>query len=202
MWRRSIDKLGRSLKVLSISAYLGRPKKWVSDHLRNTEGNSIESSNSNKFLRHRFLNFFIAGRCTTSVTLSWLFYLLLKNPQVLSKLKEGLDVIMAKSKDEHEDGLDPPVPFQAKVPMEPDILPSVHQLDPSMQIIISMYVMGRMRSIWGEDCYEFKPQISMSDGGKIRYERSYKFLTFNSGPRICVEHGLHPNEGRRGHYNE
>ncbi|KAJ8425751.1 hypothetical protein Cgig2_024368 [Carnegiea gigantea] len=70
----------------------------------------------------------------------------------------------------------PSVPFQAKVPMELDILQSGHQLDPSMQIIISMYAMGRIKSIWGEDCYEFKPERWISEG----------VLAFNAGPRTCI----------------
>jgi len=44
-------------------------------------------SESDKFFRDTRLSFFIAGRDTTSSTLSWFFYLHSKNPQVESKIQ-------------------------------------------------------------------------------------------------------------------
>ena len=46
--------------------------------------------------------------------------------------------------------------------------------------------MGRMKSIWGEDCHEFKPERWISNKGSIKHEPSYKFLAFNAGPRTCI----------------
>ncbi|MFS7959932.1 putative cytochrome P450 [Helianthus anomalus] len=46
--------------------------------------------------------------------------------------------------------------------------------------------MGRMRSIWGEDCMEFKPERWISSSGGIKHVPSYKFPTFNAGPRACL----------------
>ncbi|KAJ8437989.1 hypothetical protein Cgig2_033722 [Carnegiea gigantea] len=176
-------------------------------------------SNRDKFLRDTFLNFLAAGRDTTSVALSWFFYLLTRNPHVLSKIKEELDSMMIHLKYHHDDGelkrsrlnylsrnfeelngklvylhgalcealrLYPPLAFEAKVPIEQEILPSGHKVDPNMQIIISMYAMGRMKSIWGEDSYEFKPERWISETGRIKHQPSYKFFTFNAGPRTCV----------------
>ncbi|KAJ8446994.1 hypothetical protein Cgig2_033563 [Carnegiea gigantea] len=82
--------------------------------------------------------------------------------------------------------LHPPVPFNIKVPIEPDTLPSGHKVDSSMQIIFNMYAMGRMRSLWGEDCYEFKPERWILETGKIRHVPSHQFLAFSTGPRTCV----------------
>jgi len=56
-----------------------------------------------------------------------------------------------------------------------------------MQIIISMYAMGRMQFPWREDCHEFKPDRWALKIGKIRYVLSYKFLVFNSGLGTCLE---------------
>ncbi|KAJ8447011.1 hypothetical protein Cgig2_033580 [Carnegiea gigantea] len=80
----------------------------------------------------------------------------------------------------------PPVAFNTKVPIEPDTLPSGHKVDSSMQIIFSTYAMGRMKSLWGEDCCEFKPERWMLETDKIRYVPSHKFLAFSSGPRTCL----------------
>ncbi|KAJ4715550.1 Cytochrome P450 [Melia azedarach] len=43
-----------------------------------------------------------------------------------------------------------------------------------------------MNSVWGEDCLEFKPQRWISENGGIKREPSYKFLSFNAGPRTCL----------------
>ncbi|KAJ8419931.1 hypothetical protein Cgig2_016370 [Carnegiea gigantea] len=180
-------------------------------------------SHTNKFLRDAALNFLVAGRDTTSTALSWFFYLLSKNPRVMSRIREELDMILAQAKYVHDFNKDdktkghqrynylsrnfaelsnkliylhcavcetmrlyPPVAFNNKAPMEPDILPSGHQVDSSMQIILHIYAMGRMKSIWGEDCHEFKPERWISNKGSIKHEPSHKFLAFNAGPRTCL----------------
>ncbi|XP_074308651.1 alkane hydroxylase MAH1-like [Silene latifolia] len=177
---------------------------------------TLYKDKDDKFLRDTVLNFFIAGRDTTSTSLSWFFYLLSKNPQVHSKIREELISTMNANEDnncnmnkwydftrnnfkETSDKLVylhgalcealrlyPPVVFQGKIPVEPDILPSGHKVEPHMQIIFNLYAMGRTKSIWGEDCCEFKPERWISPQGKIRHEPSYKFLAFNAGPRTCV----------------
>lgn len=167
---------------------------------------SSKDDNGEKFLRDTILNFFIAGRDTTSTTLSWFFYLLSKNPQVLSKIKQelastvkGQNDNLSKSFEQLSDKLVylhgalcealrlyPPVVFEHKSPIESDILPSGHLVNPKTQIIFNLYAMARMKSIWGDDCYEFKPERWISERGKIRHEPSYKFLAFNAGPRTCV----------------
>jgi len=46
--------------------------------------------------------------------------------------------------------------------------------------------MGRMESIWGGDCLEFKPERWISEQGRIMHVPSYKFIAFNAGPRTCL----------------
>ncbi|CAO2830530.1 unnamed protein product [Amaranthus hypochondriacus] len=154
-----------------------------------------------KFLRDTILNNLLAGRDTTSTTLSWLFYLLSKNPDVVSKIRKELDNVMLTRENFKEENsklvylhaslcetlrLYPPVAFEAKAPIEHDVLPSGHHVNPNMQIIFDTYAMGRMKSIWGEDCCEFKPERWISEQGKLKHEPSYKFFSFNAGPRTCL----------------
>nr|GEY34598.1 alkane hydroxylase MAH1-like [Tanacetum cinerariifolium] len=54
------------------------------------------------------------------------------------------------------------------------------------KIILPFYSMGRMKSIWGEDCMGFKPERWILENGRIKHEPSYKFTAFNAGPRTCV----------------
>ncbi|KAJ9553916.1 hypothetical protein OSB04_017961 [Centaurea solstitialis] len=51
----------------------------------------------------------------------------------------------------------------------------------SMSIALSW-----MKSVWGEDCMEFKPERWIMKSGRIKYEPSYKFIAFSAGPRTCV----------------
>ncbi|KAL9246278.1 hypothetical protein vseg_019834 [Gypsophila vaccaria] len=176
----------------------------------NSNNNNNESSSNkkrvdDKFLRDTILNYFIAGRDTTSTALSWFFYLLSKNPQVETKIREELEAVVNQTHDFKTNSrelcaklvylhatlcetlrLYPPVVFESKNPTGPDILPSGHEVSTNTQIIFNLYAMGRMKSIWGDDCCEFKPERWITGQGKIRHEPSYKFLAFNAGPRTCV----------------
>ncbi|XP_013691460.1 alkane hydroxylase MAH1-like isoform X1 [Brassica napus] len=79
----------------------------------------------------------------------------------------------------------PPIPFERSSPIQSDVLPSGHKIEANFTIIIPIYLMGRMKSIWGEDALEFKPERWISETGDLRHEPSSKFFAFNSGPRIC-----------------
>ncbi|EEF33140.1 alkane hydroxylase MAH1 [Ricinus communis] len=179
------------------------------DLLTSYMSSEVESNGpqpEDKFLRDTIINFLLAGRDTTSSALTWLFWLVCKNPQVLSKIREEIKAKIPENQDEkcrmfnpqelnslvylhgafcESLRLYPPVPFQHKAPLREDVLPSGHKVSPDMKIIFCLYSMGRMASIWGEDCLEFKPERWIT-GGKIKHEPSYKFLAFNAGPRTCL----------------
>ncbi|KAJ1267983.1 hypothetical protein BS78_07G101300 [Paspalum vaginatum] len=81
----------------------------------------------------------------------------------------------------------PPGPFERKVVLADDVLPSGHQLHTGETILISIYSMGRMEALWGKDCHEYRPERWLSDdGAKLRYVAPHKFMAFNSGPRMCL----------------
>jgi fatty acid omega-hydroxylase len=81
----------------------------------------------------------------------------------------------------------PSVPQDSKHVVADDILPSGTFVPGGSSITYSIYAMGRMESIWGEDCLEFKPERWVSpDGKKIEVQDSYRFVAFNAGPRICL----------------
>ncbi|KAL7603770.1 hypothetical protein Lser_V15G19270 [Lactuca serriola] len=160
-----------------------------------------------KFLRDTILNLMIAGRDTTSSSLTWFLWLVITHPNVEKKIREEIKAIIPTSEmksfklfETEETNklvylhaafcealrLYPPVPFQHKAPVQPDVLPSGHRVYPNMKIMFSLYAMGRMKTIWGDDSWEFKPERWISDKQMIRHEPSYKFLSFNAGPRTCI----------------
>ncbi|GER42964.1 cytochrome P450 family protein [Striga asiatica] len=162
-----------------------------------------------EFLRDTVLNLMIAGRDTTSSALTWLTWLVSTHPEVEKRIRDELEMTISPSGErgnklrvfgveEVKDlvylqctvcealRLYPPVPFQHKEPLGPDVLPSGHRVGPGTKVVISLYAMGRMECIWGEDCLEFKPERWISKAGMVRHVPSYKFLAFNAGPRTCL----------------
>ncbi|KAK2972008.1 hypothetical protein RJ640_005028 [Escallonia rubra] len=168
---------------------------------------SGSSGDPSKFLRDTFLSLMIAGRDTTSTGLTWFFYLLSKNPLVEAKILEEIKTKLQPKEDGKWSSFDalelrklvylhgalceslrlfPPVALEHKAPIEDDILPSGHQVEQNTKIVLSFYSMGRMETIWGEDCLEFKPERWISERGGIKHEPSFKFTAFNAGPRTCL----------------
>ncbi|KAI3778462.1 hypothetical protein L2E82_07790 [Cichorium intybus] len=163
------------------------------------------SGDTKKFIRDTIVTLMGAGRDTTSTTLSWFFYLIAKNPIVEDKIRDEIHTFLVvnigdrkwNSKDVGKlvylHGalcealrLYPPVPFNHKTPLQPEILPSGHHVSQNTKIILYYYGMGRMEKIWGEDCREFKPERWISEKGGIKHEPSYKFVAFSGGPRTCL----------------
>ncbi|KAJ0678130.1 putative cytochrome P450 [Helianthus annuus] len=128
----------------------------------------------------------LAGRDSTGSTLSWLFYLIAKNPIAEDKIQEEHDTqLEGKCNDIRAIELSklvylhgvicetlrlfPVVLFEHKIPVQPDTLPSGCQAD-----------------LWGKDCLEFKPERWFDKSGGIKHQPSYKFPAFNARPRSCL----------------
>lgn len=184
-----------------------------------SDGNDSISC-SHKFLRDAVMNFVIAGRDTSGVALTWFFWLLSDNPRVEENIVKEISDILLKRRtylELHEDNSDtekaltekelqecvylqaalsetlrlyPSVPLDHKGVLKKDVLPDGTCINPGMRFFYSIYSLGRMASIWGPDCLEFKPErwIGMGSDGQamINHESAYKFAAFNGGPRVCL----------------
>lgn len=172
-----------------------------------------KESYSDKFLQQVALNFILAGRDTSSVALSWFFWLVSIHPRVEEKIlleictilmeTRGSDVtkwtdeplgfeevdrlIYLKAALSETLRLYPSVPEDSKHVITDDVLPDGTFVPAGSAITYSIYSTGRMKFIWGEDCLEFRPERWLSsDGMKIELQDSFKFVSFNAGPRICL----------------
>nr|CAN64490.1 hypothetical protein VITISV_026359 [Vitis vinifera] len=47
------------------------------------------------------------------------------------------------------------------------------------------YSMGRIESIWGKDCLQFKPERWL-ENGVYRQENPFRYPIFHAGPRMCL----------------
>nr|AWD38968.1 cytochrome P450 family 96 subfamily A polypeptide 146 [Descurainia sophia] len=169
--------------------------------------------NNDKFLRDTMLAFILAGRDTTASALTWFFWLLSENPQVVANIRQEINTNLPRKttggcgpeRPSYGDSMEflnklvylhgalyeamrlyPPVPFERLSPIKPDKLPSGHEVDASMKILIFVYALGRMNAIWGHDALEFKPERWVSMTGGLIEVPSFKFFSFNAGPRACL----------------
>lgn len=164
---------------------------------------------SDKFLSDFCINFILAGRDTSSVALSWFFWLVHKNSEVESRIIGEINEILCyrKCKNEPYDvaftveelrkmvylqaalseslRLYPSVPFEFKEVIENDVFPDGTMIKKGSQVFYSIYSMARMESIWGKDCLEFKPERWLKDGQFVS-ENQFKYVVFNAGPRLCL----------------
>ncbi|KAL8039383.1 hypothetical protein ABFX02_10G033200 [Erythranthe guttata] len=173
---------------------------------------------------HRRLNlltafrraFDVRGRDTSASCLTWLFWLIAKNPRTKTLILDEIENVLTHLKGEGEEGrinwslftvkesrkliylhgamceslrLYPPGPLEHKSPAKSDNLPSGHYIKENDKVILSFYAIGRRESVWGKDCLEFKPErwiSTTSSTAIIKHVPSYKFPAFNVGPRTCV----------------
>ncbi|KAG5568222.1 hypothetical protein H5410_064761 [Solanum commersonii] len=82
----------------------------------------------------------------------------------------------------------PAIPKIVRYAICDDIVPDGTYVPAGSDIILSLYSVGRMKSVWGEDCLKFKPERWLSTDEKRieRHEDGYKFAAFNGGSRICI----------------
>lgn len=162
--------------------------------------------NSSDFLRDIIISFILAGRDTTSSGLSWFFWLLSSRPDVERNILKELETIRLRtgkhigemfSFDELRDmhylhaaisetlRLYPPVPVDTKKCLHDDVLPDGTFVERDWFVTYHAYAMGRMESIWGENCREFVPDRWLEDG-VYRPENPFRFPIFHAGPRMCL----------------
>ncbi|KAI3505130.1 hypothetical protein L1887_27046 [Cichorium endivia] len=172
-----------------------------------------KESYTDAFLQDVALNFILAGRDTSSVALSWFFWLVIQNPRVEQEiLTELCTVLMATRGHDTSKWLEDPlvfeevdqltylkaalsetlrlypsVPEDSKHVIADDVLPDGTVVPAGSSITYSIYSTGRMKFIWGDDVLEFKPERWLSkDGKKFEVKDQYRFVSFNAGPRICL----------------
>ncbi|BFG22005.1 hypothetical protein CerSpe_082790 [Prunus speciosa] len=168
---------------------------------------------SDTFLQHVALNFILAGRDTSSVAMCWFFWLVTLNPIIEDKILHEICTVLIETRGDDvaswlEEPLEfeeidrliylkaalseslrlyPSVPEDSKHVVRDDILPDGTFVPAGSSVTYSIYATGRMKSTWGDDCLEFRPERWLSlDGKRFIMHDSNKYVAFNAGPRICL----------------
>ncbi|CAI5480258.1 unnamed protein product [Closterium sp. Yama58-4] len=167
---------------------------------------------SERFLRDVCTNFILAGRDTSSVLMTWLFWLLTWHPTVEEKILAEVQSIVAAREGDKSFGaftyeelkqmkyvhaaiaeslrLYPSVPADFKHVVKDDVLPDGTHVKSGWRVQYELYAMGRMTRIWGPDARDFKPERWFDSNGELINESPFKFPAFNAGPRLCLGRDL------------
>ncbi|KAJ0962805.1 hypothetical protein J5N97_027927 [Dioscorea zingiberensis] len=172
---------------------------------------SNEDNTDDELLRDIIISFTFAGREGTSSALTWFFWLLSRHPEVEHKILQEISAVRAARRQGGGDNstetfefeelremqylhaaiseamrLYPPLFVNSTMCQSDDVLPDGTLIKKGMFVVFSAYCMGRMESIWGKDCLEFKPERWLDGEGAFRNESPYRYPVFHAGPRMCL----------------
>jgi len=162
-------------------------------------------------VREQVLGLLAAGRDTTASLTAWVFYCLVRHPDVYKKLRQtiletfgpyptavGKSITFEKLKGcaylQHVMSetlrLHSVVPFNSRCAARDTTLPVGGGSDGTMPVFVpkgtevnfSTHVLHRRKDLWGEDANEFVPER----WEKKRPGMAWQYVPFNGGPRICI----------------
>ncbi|XP_074311340.1 protein LUTEIN DEFICIENT 5, chloroplastic [Silene latifolia] len=155
---------------------------------------------SSKQLRDDLMTLLIAGHETSAAVLTWTFYLLSQNPEVMSKLQNEVDMVLGDRFPTIEDlknlkyssrviseslRLYPQPPVLIRRSLQEDILGS-YPIRKNEDIFISVWNLHRGPSLW-EDVEKFNPERWPLDGpSPNETNQEFKYVPFGGGPRKCI----------------
>ncbi|KAF8104566.1 hypothetical protein N665_0171s0069 [Sinapis alba] len=170
------------------------------------KGKEIGPSSIRRF-RQFCTSFILAGRDTSSVSLSWFFWVIQRHPEVEKKIICEIREILRQRGGDGESSLFtvkelnkmmylqaslsetlrlyPPIPMEMKQAIEDDVFPDGTFIRKGSRVYFSIYAMGKMESVWGKDCEMFRPERWIQSG-KFVSDDHFKYVVFNAGPRLCI----------------
>ncbi len=161
-------------------------------------GESLSDEN----IRYQINTFLIAGHETTSGLLSFTFYFLLNNPDVLAKAYEEVDRVLGKDVNvapsfgqigqldyirailSESLRLWPTAPAFSIYPYEDEIIGGQYPLKKNSFITILTLMLHRDKSVWGDDPETFNPDHFSREAEAAR--PSYAYKPFGNGQRACI----------------
>ena len=178
-----------------------------------------ESTAGRDALRGQIINLLVAGRDTTACLLTWTFFLLVRHPKVLEKLRAGInrncsDLASLTRTDIRKMGylqnvlketlrLYPSVPVNTRTANKTTVLPRGGGPDRTAPVLIpkgstvaySVYAMHRRPDLYGMDAELFRPERWDEDMPMHhnKTDAAWGYLPFNGGPRICLGRELQLN---------
>ncbi|KAI9650840.1 hypothetical protein NHQ30_000875 [Ciborinia camelliae] len=163
----------------------------------------LDSIADHQMVADAALNYLSAGRDTTAQALTWAFYLLMRNPNVMDKVRQEVYALVKEGQFGRSTSyqptvvpyimavfyetlrLYPPVPFEIKQCEQATTLPDGTFLPKNAVLVWCTWAMNRSKSTWGEDADEFRPERWLENGVLIS-KTAFEYPVFNGGPRTCL----------------
>ncbi|GMG98306.1 hypothetical protein Nepgr_000146 [Nepenthes gracilis] len=162
----------------------------------------------NSVLKRIALNFVLAGRDTSSVALSWFFWLVMNHPEIEAKIVREISTVLKQTRgDDRRRWVEEPLAFEEadrlvylkaaltetlrlypsvpedfKYVVSDDVLPDGTPVPAGSTVTYSIFSVGRTKAIWGEDCLEFKPERWLVRTGSD----GYRFEPPNDGYKFVA----------------
>ena len=166
--------------------------------------NDVE--NMAEYLNHMLVGFVFAAQDTMTSALTCFFWLISSSPKAQQNILKELESIRVRNgknigdsytADELRDmhylqasisetmRLYPPAPTISRTCLNDDVLPDGTFVQKEATVMYNSYAMGRMESIWGKNCDEFRPERWLVDG-IYQPESPFRYPIFHAGNRMCV----------------
>ncbi|KAJ3570152.1 hypothetical protein NPX13_g5828 [Xylaria arbuscula] len=205
---KSADELNKNIHSMwelcdHLVAERKRNPKPEARDLLNTMLNARDPQTGGKLsdenIRFNMVTFLVAGHETTSGTFSFLFYLLLKNPETYHKAQQEVDRVLGDGvlKPEHltqfkyiEACIRETLRFQGPItvlnisPIEDTVIGGKYRVTTNDAIICNTQGLHHDRRVWGDDADVFRPERLM-DGGWEKLPRN-AWKPFGNGARACI----------------
>ncbi|KAM3413724.1 hypothetical protein BST61_g10412 [Cercospora zeina] len=212
----------KGLKVLNkftdryIDQALALPPEELEKKTKSDEGYTFlhaiaAYTRDRQVLRDQLVAVLLAGRDTTAVTLSWLFYELSQQPRIVAKLREEIVGRVGEHKEPTYDDLKsmrylhhvinetlrlyPVVPYNVRVALQDCTLPRGGGPDGTEPIGItkdtpigySTLIMQRRADIYPPTSSGFPDHLTFVPERWDNWTpKSWSYIPFNGGPRICI----------------
>ncbi|XP_077224286.1 strychnine-10-hydroxylase-like isoform X2 [Tasmannia lanceolata] len=194
---------------------------WIEEHRRSRKSESEDNSehdfidvmlsvlenvqlpgyDTDTIIKATSLALILAGTHTTSVTLTGVLSLLLKNPHILKKAQDELDIHVGKDRQVEESDIKNLVYLQAIVketmrlyPAAPLALPHLAMEDCDVgglhipagtRVLVNIWKLQRDPRVWS-DPHEFQPERFLTSHKEVEARgQHYEFIPFGTGRRAC-----------------
>ncbi|KAH6824388.1 Cytochrome P450 superfamily protein [Perilla frutescens var. hirtella] len=172
--------------------------------LKDVDNNGEGGKLTDTEIKALLLDLFTAGTDTTSSTVEWAITELIRNPNILARVRNELDLIVGKDKLVKESDLGQLTYLQAVIkenfrlhPSTPLSLPRVAQesceingyyIPKDSTLLVNVWAIGRDPNVW-PDPLEFRPERFLMGGEKPNVDvrgNDFELIPFGSGRRVCA----------------
>ncbi|TKY68664.1 cytochrome P450 CYP82D47 [Spatholobus suberectus] len=164
------------------------------------EDDPVSGHTRDTIIKANVMNLMLAGSDTTSITMTWILSMLMKNPHALKRAQEEVDHHVGRDRRVEARDIKNLVYLQAIVketlrlyPPGPVLVPHEAREDCHIQgyyvpkgtrVFANVWKLHRDPSLWSEP-EKFSPERFINENGELDEGHHFEYLPFGSGRRAC-----------------